>query len=207
MAAWRPIEITEPILLAVEGKDELNFFEGLIEHIGLQHIQVWQYEGKTNLRGKLKTLVMSSGFAKVTSLGVTRDADDNYSTAFASVRGALENAGLSAPARALVSTGSHPKVVVMVFPRENMNGMLEDICLDAVSSEPAMTCVTEYFDCLRREEIRIPHNRLSKARVHAFIASRQEPDLRLGLAAKRGYWPFDHDAFEQLKTLLTLIST
>ncbi len=38
----------------------------------------------------------------------------------------------------------------------------------------------------------------SVARIHLFLASRYKPDLRLGEAAKVGYWPFDHPSFGSL---------
>ncbi len=43
---------------------------------------------------------------------------------------------------------------------------------------------------------------LSAAKVHAFLASRYKPDLDLGIAAKEGYWRFNHPAFEQVKWFL-----
>jgi hypothetical protein len=46
---------------------------------------------------------------------------------------------------------------------------------------------------------------MSKAKVHAFLASRYEPDKRLGEAAKAGYWPWDNEAFETVKSFLQQI--
>jgi hypothetical protein len=46
---------------------------------------------------------------------------------------------------------------------------------------------------------------LSKAKVHAFLASRREPDLRLGEAAEKGYWPLDSESFTSIKELLRKI--
>lgn len=38
----------------------------------------------------------------------------------------------------------------------------------------------------------------SASTLHAFLASRYKPDLRLGTAAQAGYWPLDDQAFEPL---------
>ena len=40
--------------------------------------------------------------------------------------------------------------------------------------------------------------RPSLARIHAFLASREDPELRLGEAAQRGYLPWENAAFHQL---------
>jgi len=47
----------------------------------------------------------------------------------------------------------------------------------------------------------MPHAPSSEI-VHAFLASKAKPDLRLGMAAEAGYWDFNHRAFEQVKQFL-----
>lgn len=44
--------------------------------------------------------------------------------------------------------------------------------------------------------------RPSVEKVHAFLASRYNPRLTLGMAAKKGYWNLEHPAFNPLKTFL-----
>jgi hypothetical protein len=48
--------------------------------------------------------------------------------------------------------------------------MLEDLCLESVSEDPAMLCVDEYFRCLEERLEMLPRNP-SKARVRGFLAS------------------------------------
>lgn len=194
-------EITEPKVLIVEGKDDKNFFEALINHLGLLKIQVKDIGGKTQLKDRLKALVQTSGFTQVTSLGVVRDANDDHVAAFQSVCAALQNANLPVPERPWMAVGNEPKIVVLILPKENENGILEDLCLEAANSDPAMPCVNQYFECIKKQSLNPPSN-LSKAMVHAFLASRPDPDLRLGEAAQKGYWPFEDDAFKQVKTFL-----
>ena len=43
---------------------------------------------------------------------------------------------------------------------------------------------------------------MAKAEVHAFLASREEPDKRLGEAAEAGYWPLGDPAFGHLKNFV-----
>ncbi len=48
---------------------------------------------------------------------------------------------------------------------------------------------------------RQPKN-ISKARVHAWLSSQNEPDKRLAEAAEVGYWPWENPAFDLLKLFL-----
>lgn len=90
---------------------------------------------------------------------------------------------------------------VLILPDGHNPGMLEDVCLAAIQTNPEMRCVDEYFKCIRETAKRQPGN-LAKARVHAWLASQVQPDLRLGNAAQKGYWPWDNPVFDQIKELL-----
>ena len=64
-----------------------------------------------------------------------------------------------------------------------------------------MACVGSYFECLKGKAVPPPRQQ-SKARVHAFLASRPKADLHAGEAASAGYWPWDSHAFQPLKDFL-----
>ena len=74
--------------------------------------------------------------------------------------------------------------------------MLETLCLLSVATLPEFPCVDGYLQCLQGHGA-VPNN-LHKARAHAWLASRLEPDKRVGEAAQAGYWPWDADAFRDL---------
>lgn len=199
-------EITEPNVLAVEGKEEELFFGALIRNLGLRRIQIMDIAGKTNLRPRLKALASTPGFAKVMSLGVVRDANADPHAAFESVRGALQAANLPAPARPLVSVGNNPRVAVMILPGDDAPGALEDLCLRSVTQDPAMRCVEEYFQCLEGQGLTPPNN-APKARVQVFLGSRTQVGIPLGIAAHKGYWPLHDAAFEQVRRFLEQIGS
>jgi hypothetical protein len=46
---------------------------------------------------------------------------------------------------------------------------------------------------------------MAKAQAHAFLATLDKPDLRLGEAAVAGYWDFDHPAFDALKAFVAAL--
>jgi hypothetical protein len=202
-AAFRQLafQIQKSRLLIVEGKDEEEFLGALIADLGLQEIQVAGIGGKTKIRQNLKALVRRFSFSRVEALGVIRDADTDPSAAFKSVKAALAAAGLPSPKKPLQPVKGHPRVNVMILPSSDSKGALEDLCLEAVAHDPANTCVHEFFDCLKDKDLASPRE-LSKARIRVFLSSREDPTLPLGLAAIKGYWPFDNAAFEPLRQFL-----
>ena len=196
--------ITKFKVLIVEGEEERRVFSALIDHLNLPDIEIRDIGGKTKFHTNVRTLKITPGFHRVTSIGVIRDADDDPDGAFQSVCAALQNAGFARPKKPLQPVGCLPQVVVMILPDGETPGMLEDLCLKSVKEDPAMRCVDEYFECLQERDGRLPSN-LSKARVHAFLASRERPGLRLGEAAQKGHWPWEHPAFEQVRQFLNTL--
>ena len=197
------VAIEQSNLLVVEGKSDQRFFRALIGHWGVRGIQIMPIGGKEKLRRNLKALVKAPGFVQVTFLGVIRDADKDPHAAFQSVCDALQAAGLPVPERPLVPVGEKLRVAVLVLPKEDSPGMLEDLCLRAVAEDPAIDCVEQYFECLKQKGLDLPKN-ISKAKVQVFLASREKAGLRLGEAAEAGYWPWDNGAFQQVKEFMRL---
>jgi len=201
----KPSSPTSPHLLLVEGKDDAIFFRSMMEHIGLDEFEIWNIEGKSQLGTRLRVLKMDSAFKlNVISLGIVRDADDDPDSALRSVKSALESAGFAVPDRSLESAGSSPTVTFMILPNDSP-GMLESVCLKSVESDPAMKCVDSYFECLEANYQIEPKN-IYKAKVQAFLASRKKVGLDLRRAAQAGYWPFDHNTFDPIRSFLTIVS-
>ena len=197
--------IHESNLLIVEGREDELFFTELTKHLGLECLQVLGIGGKTRLRERLKGLFpQNRDEEQVISLGVVRDADDCPEGALASVKSALDAAGLAVPGAALVSAGRNPRVSIMILPGPGQSGKLEDLCLKSVEDTCPMTCVEEHFQRLQNQCELIPKD-ISKAKVEVYLGSQEIPDLRLGHAAAKGYWPFDHGAFDQLKDFLSQV--
>ena len=196
-----PQALSKPKLLIGEGKEEVNFFTAFLSHLNITDVQVEQYGGKPELPSYLRTLVVRPGYLNVVSLGITRDADNSAQSAFQSVCSSLNRASLPVPSRPGEIVGDSPQVSVMILPDGQNSGMLEDLCLTAIETDPVLQCVDEYFDCVYRTSGRKPNN-MAKARVHTWLASQLEPDKRLGEAAKAGYLPWESPGFDRLKQFL-----
>ena len=194
--------IEKPIQLLVEGKDQLNFFEAFIRRAELQNdMQVRDFGGVDQLRSFLLAIVDSPGFETVVSVGIVRDAEDSAESARQSVNDSLRNAGLPVPEDA-EGHDDGPLVQVLVLPGEGSEaGMLETLLCRSVSDNPVNECIDDFFDCidaLPGVDIRRPH----KARAQAYLATRPEPHVSVGVAALKGYWPLDHDAFAEVRKFL-----
>lgn len=194
-------EIRLPKLLVGEGKEEVVFFEALLNTLNIRNIQVEQYGGKRRLSAYLETLRVRPNFAQLTSLGVTRDSDDDPVSAVTSVQTALTRNRFTAPTGSGQMSEGNPSVGVMIFPDHGSQGMLEDLCLRSLSADPVLNCLDSYFRCVFDQSANRPIP-LAKARIHAWLATQARPDLRLGEAAKRGYLDWSHDAFEELQRFL-----
>lgn len=196
----RPQAITQTKLLLGEGKEEVYFFNALLQHLGIGSVQVEQAGSKDNFKNFITTLPVRPGFLRVEAVAITRDADDNMTSAFQSVCSALDRAGLERPKTVATYTTGKPRIGIFIMPNCLDGGMLEDLCLASVATDMAMPCMDEFFRCVEAGG-RKPNN-LAKARVHAWLASQVRPDKRLGEAAQAGYWNWDDPAFNLLKQFL-----
>lgn len=200
-------EFSTKVVFLVEGKDEKNFIESLLMHMEYNEelYMVVDGGGKDNLSNELRTLTKTSGFDGVRSLGIIRDADDNALGALQSVQTALFGAKLPAPNEPLTVAGdiNELRTAIYIMPNgRSSSGNLESLCLQALRSSsshvPITSCAEDYFNC-----ISIPAG--DKALVQVVFSAFERPVPNAGLAAKRGYIPFDSSVFDELKTFLAML--
>nr|VFK61081.1 MAG: hypothetical protein BECKUNK1418G_GA0071005_101534 [Candidatus Kentron sp. UNK]VFK69566.1 MAG: hypothetical protein BECKUNK1418H_GA0071006_10164 [Candidatus Kentron sp. UNK] len=199
-----------PWFLAVEGKDERNFFEAMLRQLGIQDVQLVDIGGKDQFKTKFSTLYNLDGFQEVRSLGLIRDAEDKAAdAAFSSICSILKKYHLPIPdAPNTVIGGKNQqgkdiRVGIFIMPNNADQGMLEDLCLKSARTEPVFACVDQYMDCClsalpENEQPRNP----SKAKVQAYLATRKEIANSLGVGAHKGYWDFEHHCFGDIKRFL-----
>lgn len=196
-------------LLLVEGNHDKDFFQAWLQKLGIDEIQVMQYEGKTKLNNYFVPLVKQSAFPSVTSLVVVRDADDNPNGAFQSVSHTLAKNGLPIPPAAwILRQDKKPKTGIVLMPRPNATGALEELLMETVQSDPLAEKAHKYIqnavETLNANNTRKPPpvHRCGKAKTHAYLATFEEPDKDPGKAAWAGYWDFSHPALEPLLQIL-----
>ena len=197
-----PNTIESKIQLLVEGNDQRNFFEAFIDHLSLADIQIQNFGGVTDLRPFLSILVKRSGFREtVQSVGIVRDAETSAQAAFQSVQSSLSNARLPVPNRPEERAGSSPAVTVLILPGNNRTGMLETLLNETFANTPEEACINAFFSCVE-DASGVPIQRPHKARAQAYLATKPEPHLSVGVAAKRAYWDLNHPVFDKLRHFL-----
>ncbi|MCC7143819.1 MAG: hypothetical protein IT349_17105 [Candidatus Eisenbacteria bacterium] len=200
MSADVPQSIRSPHVLLAEGRDLDVFLQALLRNLGIGGVEIFNFGGVSQCRPFLEAFVLTPGFELVERLGVVRDAEGSASSARDSLRDAISNAGLRPSRREEIWTGQRPSVGYFILPGGGRDGALEDLCLDSVREDPALACVDSFFECLSRR--RPPPLNPRKARLMAFLASRERHVPLVGNAANAGVFPFDSPAFQTLKSFL-----
>lgn len=201
-------------LLIVEGNHERDFFCAWFLHSGITDIQVLPIGGKTRLKGALPPLVKQDFFTtSVVSLVIVRDADDDPTAAFQSVCSDLSAVAdpMTLPIPPMVEqfvTQNELKVAVIITPCNGRCGALEELLMETAAADPLSAAATTYIDeavaLLNETHTRPapPIHKHGKAKIHAFLATFEEPDKDPGKAALAGAWDFDHPALAPIRTIL-----
>ncbi|HEY7428040.1 MAG TPA: DUF3226 domain-containing protein [Gemmataceae bacterium] len=132
----KPIPVTLPKLLFVEGDTPMHFFEALLRYLHLdQQIEIRNFRGVGDFKTFLMDLAKSADFQRlVASVGVVRDAEDQPAAAARqSVLNAFTAAGLTPQRIPLVQTS------IFILPDNTNPGMIETLCIEAVKTEPSLT--------------------------------------------------------------------
>ncbi len=196
-----PKPLTKKRLLVVEGKDEINFSQKLLEYIGISDIvDIRDAGGKNKFKVLMPALSLASGFRSLEKIAIIRDADGNAIDAFKSVTGVLKKIGLPTPKRPGEFSSGSPSVGVFIMPDNCSDGMLEDLCLESVKDDEAMECVDNFIACTQTLKER-PKN-ISKAKVQVFLAAKPEIVNSIGLAAQNRYWNFNSEEMQPLINFL-----
>ena len=117
---------------------KIESFGALCNHMQLTDVQIQPIDGINNLRRFLDGFTGDTRFESVRSLAVVVDADANRDARRDQICGALLDAGLPAPAQPLQLMSDGPlSVAYLIVPHDNPGTMIEDVCLESVSTDPA----------------------------------------------------------------------
>ena len=193
--------ISQKKVLAVEGDDEINFFDSLLKYLGITDVEIRQVGGKDQFKNKLPALVESTGFFDhVEVFAVIRDANADANAAFSSVKNILQKLNLAPPIKMNRFANNSIKLGIFIMPGNSEKGMLEDLCLSTVKQHPKMTCVDEFMECVLKLED--PPKNIAKAKAQSFLSSMPIMVNSVGIGAQKGYWNFESDDLNDLKTFL-----
>ena len=199
------VRIESTSLLAVEGADEVGFFDALLQAMEITGVQVVDIGGKDKFKPEFRLFSAMEGFRRVARLGIVRDAESLPArSAFDSVCGVLGQHRLPIPTEPGIILAGSPRVGVFVMPDNLHPGMLEDLCLESVGEHPLKPCVDDFMAQVR--PLLTPEDAAKfnepKARVQAYLAARVPLTNVLGLAARKHFWNLDHAALKPLRAFL-----
>jgi len=204
-AFLKPIESKK--ILAVEGRDDENFFDVLLEDMNIRDCETRAVGGKDQFPIKFPLLLKASGFPLVTHIGIVRDKDEMKKTeAFESIVNIVRSVGFEPPAAHSQFSNGTPKVGIFIMPGDLIKGeKLEDLCLKTVENHEAMPCVNEFAACISALENSpkdIPKAKVQVFKAQVFLATQPEIVNSMGLGAKKRYWDFNSSALGELKSFL-----
>ena len=187
-------------VMAVEGTDEVYFFDALLRHLKITDAEVRDVGGKDQFKSKLPALVRMSGFSDVIFLAIIRDADGDADAAFDSVRNVLRDQQLEPPDQMNQFSDGNPRIGIFIMPGNSDTGMLEDLCLKTVGEHPVMGCVNVFTNCV--SGLNDPPKILAKAKAQAFLAAMPKIANSVGVGAQKGYWNLDSDELNDLRSFI-----
>ena len=198
--------ITSTSFLAVEGKDEKNFFVELLKDLSINDVQVADVGGKDKFQNELSAWSIVEKFSKINRFAFIRDAEDKPAySAFQSICSILNKLEIPQPESInSIYNDNLRKVGIFIMPDNTIEGMLENLCIKTICGSPVADCVDNYILCIsqhltKEEEKKFNKN---KSRVQVFLSSKVPIVNSLGIAAQKGYWDFSHDCFDNIKNFL-----
>jgi hypothetical protein len=203
----RNFKISSDKLLAVEGKDECTFFDEFLKYSGITNVQTVDIGGKDKFKNELPLLIKMDGFSDITAIGFVRDAEaDSAQSAFKSMCSIIKKCSLPIPkGMNTINQSNNPKTGIFIMPNNQNTGMLENLCLESLRGKTINDCINNYVNCFMKgmEDSEKNYFNKPKSKVQAYLASRVPVVSSLGLAAKKGYWNFQHPCFTDIANFLS----
>ena len=178
--------VPERVLL-VEGPDD----EHVVSHLcarqpNMPEFKIKQKGGINELANAIEGEIKVSGRQ---SVGVLVDANADPSARWQSITDRLRAAGVNAPAR-MRAEGSvilgQPRVGIWLMPNNQNPGEIEDFVHTLIpNDDPVWPLATQYIDGIPPEYRRFTDAKVSRAKIHAWLAAREEPRL-MGAAIGTG---------------------
>lgn len=189
-------------LVLCEGKDEIAVITELCKAREIGGLTVEHYGGIPNVWNVIEQLPKRPAYAQkeIESLAILMDGDDDPDAAWQRLCDVVrKHLKVSLPGRGRFA-GDKPQVAGYVIAGVEGKGMLEDLCLRAVSGTPGFNCLDEFFRCMAEKTDKKEYH--AKARFRAWMSTQSDYDLGVGLAATRGHLPWESPAFDPLVEFL-----
>jgi|SRR5581483_8484059 len=189
-----PVELSK--VLMVEGDTPSHFFEWMTKELGINRtIEIRMFTGNDSLEATLRILASTAEFkAKVSSLGIIRDAETDIGLAKRAVEKAIAKANLLSGVR-------HS---YFILPDNTVAGMIETLLIRTINTNPLYECTTKFASAAKLCCPEFPDGiKQAKTEIQVYLAAHKTlVQYPVGIAASRGAFPFDNAAFQPLKDFL-----
>lgn len=178
MASTAPAA-TAANILVVEGRDE----EAIIGHLRARHelLPPFDISKKGGIKPLLRSIAPEIKAPGRRAVGIVVDADEDLDARWMSVAQRLEQAGIAIgdpdPAGTIVpGTHTSPDVGIWVMPNNQSPGEIEDFIRTMMpAGDPVWPLAERYIDDIPPEHRAFKRKKVLRAKVHAWLATRQRP--------------------------------
>ncbi|MEY4975281.1 MAG: hypothetical protein RIQ97_476 [Pseudomonadota bacterium] len=217
------MQITSEKILLVEGVDDQAMFKKLIEKLEFSNIQIIIYEGKSQLKNYLNLLQKQNEFEKVTTIGITQDADNDPILALDRINCDLKSIDLDFPKSIddmnYFQEKNGKRVGIFLLPSLNKPGSLEDLILESIKSNLANNQLIQLIEeCIEKIKNSYPSDnctgtngifgvspRESKSKCLGIFMATWKPNKSIKEAIESSYINFDSNSWDELKKFIKLI--
>ena len=181
MKQWSETEATK--LLLVEGPDDKH----VIEHLRRKLAPDLAFRCQDTGGGDplLKAISPAMRPLERLALGIVADADDDLAARWQAIGNRLHETKVQLPAQPEhggTIINSDPRVGVWLMPNNSTPGELENFVAELVpKGDPIWPLAEQYIDGIPGEHRRFSTRKELRAKLHAWLATRQEP-RRMGAA-------------------------
>lgn len=187
-----PESDTRPHVLLVEGPDDKHVIIHLSERSGLeQNFWIIEKEGKNTL---LDSIVLEARTPGRTVLGIVLDANDDPDARWQAVTDRLNRLRQedhfdlpdlpSQPEPSGTIIEGRLRIGIWLMPDNRSTGELEDFVGSMIpSGDPVWPRAEAFIDGIPKDDRKFAPGKIQRAKVHAWLATREEPRL-MGLAIK-----------------------
>lgn len=202
-------------LIICEGRDGQEFLIRYLNSQALSYdprfsddIQVNDFGGNSELYKYLEILKNTSGYERLRSLMIIRDAENDAETAVREIQSALRKADLAVPSEPHLWTGDVLKIGFVLFPTCGdivEDGTLEDLCL-AILAEPQAGEILKEIDSflmMLGEAHQRDFPRIFKNRLHTYFSVHNDyVSFKIGEAAAAGAFDWRSERLDLLKRFM-----
>ena len=181
-----PTDNSSPRVLLVEGSDDLH----VVLHLCMRSETMPKFHiidrgGKDNL---LKTVNEEIDVSDRAAVGILVDADNDLAKRWKKIKRKLQENNIALPDKpepsGTITAGvprRHPRIGIWIMPDNQSPGELEDFIVKMIpTGDPVWPRSESYIDGIPEDDRKFK-GKILKAKVHAWLAAREEP-RKMGLA-------------------------